>query len=27
MGVSNAFFGTNLLLDGDLPEAVEFKSK
>lgn len=27
MGVSNAFFGTKLLLDGDLPEAIEFKSK
>jgi len=27
MGVSNAFFGTKLLLDGDLPGAIEFKSK
>ncbi|RHN82124.1 putative nucleic acid-binding protein [Medicago truncatula] len=27
MGVSNAFFGTKLLLEGDLPEAIEFKSK
>jgi hypothetical protein len=27
MGVSNAFFGTKLMMDGDFLEAIEFKSK
>jgi hypothetical protein len=27
MGISNAFFGTNLILNGDFPEVVDYKSK
>jgi len=27
MGVSNSFFGTNLIINGDYPEFADYKSK